>query len=86
MVEQLMNHYPGASYPARAIAIAAKYHIPSIDMTAVFEKTFNGFGSLFIEWDGHPNAKAYNLTARALAGFMQVNPFMTGYFTTAAAR
>jgi len=73
MAEQLMNRYPNASYPAKVKAIAKENHIPFIDMTPVFEKNFSGFGSLFIEWDGHPNGKAYNLTAGELARFMQVN-------------
>ena len=71
MAEQLMNRYPNASYPAKLKAIADKYRVPFIDMAPVFEKHFNGFGSLFIEWDGHPNTKAYNLTARELARFVR---------------
>jgi len=73
MAEQLMNRYPKSSYPAQVKRIAEKYRTPFIDMDPVFERNFRGFGSLFIEWDGHPNAKAYNLTARELARFIQAH-------------
>jgi hypothetical protein len=73
MAEQLMNRYPNASYPAKVKAIAEKNHLSFIDMTPVFEKNFSGFGSLFIEWDGHPNAKAYHLTAKEIARFLQAH-------------
>jgi len=73
MAEQLINRYPKSSYPAEVKTVAAKYHIPFIDMAPVFEKNFNGFGSLFIEWDGHPNARAYSLTARELSRFVRDN-------------
>ena len=73
MAEQLMNSYPNASYPANVKAIAEKYRIRFIDMAPVFEKTFKGFGSFFIEWDGHPNAKAYNLTAGEIARLIKIN-------------
>lgn len=71
MVEQLMNSYPNASYPSQVKDIADKHHLRALDMTPVFAKNFRGFASLFIEWDGHPNANAYRLTAAEIARYMQ---------------
>jgi lysophospholipase L1-like esterase len=73
MADQVMKNYPNASYPSKVKVIADRYHIRYVDMTQEFTKNFSGFGSLFIEWDGHPNAKAYNLTANEIARFMQIN-------------
>jgi hypothetical protein len=74
MVEQLVHRYPHSSYPAKVKSFADQYRIPYLDMTPVFEKNFKGFSSLFIEWDGHPNARAYNLTAMELSRFVRGIP------------
>lgn len=73
MADQLMKNYPNASYPSKAKDIAGRYGIRFIDLTSAFAKNFSDFGSLFIPWDGHPNAKAYNITAREIAQYMLVN-------------
>lgn len=70
MAEQLMNNYPNASYPSKVKDIADKHNLRAIDMTPVFAKNFRGFASLFIEWDGHPNANAYGFTAAEIARHM----------------
>jgi len=73
MADQIVSKYPNAVYPAKVKEIAHKHNIRFIDMAPVFAENFSGFGSLFIEWDGHPNAKAYSLTAMEIARFLQVN-------------
>lgn len=67
MAEQLMRKYPHAQYPARLKQIAEKFDIPLIDLQPVLEREFEGFGSLFIEWDGHPNPRAYRIAADELS-------------------
>jgi len=66
MPEQVIRMYPNARYPAKLKEIAESNHIPYIDLMPLFLERFNGFGSLFIEWDGHPNAQAYKIAAEAI--------------------
>ena len=66
IAEQLLHEYPNAQYPARLKAIADKLQIPYIDLTPKFKQEFKGFGSLFIEWDGHPNARAHAIAAHEI--------------------
>ena len=61
--DQLLRKYPHATYPSRFREIASRYHIHTIDLTPVFARHFDGFSSLFIEWDGHPNARTYRIAA-----------------------
>ena len=70
MAEQVVHHYPKAGYPSKVIEIADKHRLRAIDLSPVFAKNFRGFGSLFIEWDGHPNANAFRITAREIARHM----------------
>jgi lysophospholipase L1-like esterase len=70
MAEQLMREYPNAQYQTRLKAIADKHHVPYIDLKPRFEQEFTGFGSLFIEWDGHPNPQAYRITAEEISRAM----------------
>jgi len=67
MPEQMLRSYPDAQYPRVLKEILAKYQIESIDLYSVFAKEFRGFGSLFIEWDGHPNPHAYRIAAEEIA-------------------
>ena len=71
MADQLLNDYPNASYPSRVKKIARRYHIPFVDLALPYRKYLNGVGSLFIEWDGHPNARAYNIAAREIKQYLQ---------------
>ena len=66
MEDQVLAQYPHASYPARAKEIAARYGIPTVDLLPAFARESSGFNSLFIEWDGHPNARAYAIAAREI--------------------
>jgi lysophospholipase L1-like esterase len=66
MADQLLADYPNASYPARAQAIAARHGLPAIDLRPAFAREFSGFGSLFIQWDGHPNPRAFAIAAREI--------------------
>lgn len=70
MPDQLITDYPHATYPTRLKAIAHKYKIHFVDLMQVFKENFNGFGSLFIEGDGHPNAKAYTIAAREITKYL----------------
>lgn len=65
MSDQLLRDYPSASYPAKVKELARKHGIQFIDLMPAFSEKFRGFGSLFIEWDGHPNAHAYRIAAKA---------------------
>lgn len=69
--EQVMRDYPSSIYPGKVKYITQKYHIPFIDLMPTFQKHFDGFGSLFIEWDGHPNAAAYNIAARTIWEYLR---------------
>jgi len=66
MPEQVIRIYPHAHYPAKLKEIAESNRIPYIDLMPLFLERFNGFGSLFIDWDGHPNAQAYKIAAEAI--------------------
>jgi lysophospholipase L1-like esterase len=77
MADQIVSKYPNAVYPAKVKEIAHEHNIRFIDMAPVFAENFSGFGSLFIEWDGHPNAKAYNLAAREIARYISLNHIRT---------
>jgi hypothetical protein len=74
MPEQLLQDYPRTHYQSRVQAIADKHGIPSIDLLDSFKREFKGFGSLFIEWDGHPNPAAYRITTREIARFVRAIP------------
>lgn len=70
MAEQLMHDYPNADYPMRLKSIADKYQIAYIDLKPSFGRNFRGFGSLFIEWDGHPNVEAFNISATEIKNYV----------------
>ena len=76
MPEQLLHDYPRTHYQSRVQAIANRHGVPTIDLLDSFKREFNGFGSLFIEWDGHPNPTAYRIAtkeiARSIRGIPQV--------------
>jgi len=74
MAEQLLHDYPRARYQARVQAIADKHGIPSIDLLDSFKREFKGFGSLFIEWDGHPGPNAHRIAAEQIARFIRAMP------------
>ena len=74
MAEQLLRDYPHAQYQTRVRAIADRHGIPSIDLLDSFKREFTGFGSLFIEWDGHPNPNAHRIAAEQIARFIMAMP------------
>lgn len=74
MAEQLLREYPLAQYQTRVQAIADKHGIPSIDLLDSFKREFKGFGSLFIEWDGHPGPNAHRIAAEEIARFIRGKP------------
>ncbi|THJ19434.1 MAG: hypothetical protein CAF45_016225 [Nitrospira sp. CG24E] len=67
MAEQLLHEHPQAQYPARLKHIAEKLGIGFVDLQPALKREFEGFGSLFIEWDGHPNPGAYRIAAEELS-------------------
>lgn len=67
MPDQMLDSYPNAQYPRVLKEILAKHQIESIDLQPRFTEQFRDFGSLFIEWDGHPNPKAYRIAAEEIA-------------------
>lgn len=71
MAEQLLRDSSRAHYQSRLRAITEKYSIASIDLLDSFKREFSGFGSLFIEWDGHPNPKAHRIAAGEIAQFIE---------------
>ena len=71
MAEQLIRDYPRAQYQSRLRTIADKYHIAQIDLMESFKREFTDYGSLFIEWDGHPNARAHGIAAREIARYLE---------------
>jgi len=70
MAEQLLRDYPRADYQSRLKLLADRHHIPLLDLKPAFEKNFSGFGSLFIEWDGHPNGKAFSIAAEEIEHYI----------------
>lgn len=74
MAEQLLRDSSRAHYQSRVRAIADKYSIPSIDLLDSFKREFTEFGSLFIEWDGHPGSKAHRIAAGEIAQFLEAIP------------
>jgi hypothetical protein len=48
--------------------------MPVIDLLPSFQNKFKGFGSLFIEWDGHPNPAAYAIAATEVQQYMMQMP------------
>jgi hypothetical protein len=63
MPDQIIRLYPNSHYPDRLKRIARKYTINLLDLTDAFKTESDGVSSLFIDWDNHPNPKAYRLTA-----------------------
>jgi lysophospholipase L1-like esterase len=74
IAEQLLRDYPRAQYQTRLRVIAEENGIPTIDLLDAFRREFTGFGSLFIEWDGHPNPDAYRIAADQIAKFIRAMP------------
>jgi lysophospholipase L1-like esterase len=73
LADQVSAPYPNASYPSRARALAARHGIPTIDLLPAFRRAFSGLGSLFLEWDGHPNARAYAIAAREIGDHVRAH-------------
>jgi lysophospholipase L1-like esterase len=70
MSDQIINSYPHSSYPSRVKEIAQTHGILFIDLMPAFLKNYNNFRSLFIEWDGHPNALAYSIAAEEIREYL----------------
>lgn len=73
MAEQIVGRYPDAVYPARVEALARRHGLPTLDLTPAFAEHYTGFSSLFIDWDGHPNARAHALAAQKIAEYLTVH-------------
>jgi lysophospholipase L1-like esterase len=86
MAEQIVAKYPNAIYPDRVKEIAGRHGIPVIDLMPAFEREFSGFGSLFIEWDGHPNARAYAIAAKKINEYLAATGLVGGAGAEVAAR
>jgi len=70
MADQIVAQHPNAVYPARIAALARRHGLSILDLTPAFAEDFSGFGSLFIEWDGHPNARAHAIAAQKLKEYL----------------
>jgi hypothetical protein len=68
--DQVFARYPQASYPGRVKEIAARHGLPTVDLLPAFARESSGFSSLFIEWDGHPNGRAYGIAAREIQHYL----------------
>jgi len=75
MEDQIVGQYGSDGYQVRLRRIVENIGIPVVDLMPAFRSAVDGFGSLFIEWDGHPNARAYGIAAeevrRALIALLQ---------------
>jgi lysophospholipase L1-like esterase len=68
---QLIQRFPDSFYPRRVAEIASRHGIPTLDLMPAFEREFRGLGSLFIEWDGHPNPRGYAIAAREIGDYVR---------------
>ena len=67
----LERSFPHSSYPDKALSIAEKAGIPSIDLEPLFRSRYRGHDSLFIPYDGdHPNASGHDIAARAIVAYL----------------
>jgi lysophospholipase L1-like esterase len=82
MPDQLLGEYPNATYQSKVKEIARRYGIPYIDLKEAFHLSFHGFGSLFTEWDGHPNARAYKITASQIKEYLLGNGIILNHKDT----
>jgi len=73
MEDQIAGTYGTQGYQDRLKNLAQRAGIPVIDLTASFHAAFTGFDSLFIPWDGHPNARAYGIAAREIQQALEQN-------------
>lgn len=73
MEDQIAGTYGTQGYQDRLKNLAEKVGIPVVDLTASFHAAFKGFDSLFIPWDGHPNARAYGIAAREIQQAIEQN-------------
>lgn len=64
--DQILGQYGNGGYQARLKTIADRIGLPMLDLMPAFRVAADGFGSLFIEWDGHPNARAYRIAAEEI--------------------
>jgi len=67
----LERPFPRSSYPARALQLAEREGIPSVDLDPPFRSFYHGHDSLFIPYDGdHPNGKGHDLAARVIVEYL----------------
>ncbi len=64
--DQLIRSYPNASYQSRILELSRKLQFEAIDLLPRFQESYQGFSSLFIEWDGHPNENGHLIAANEL--------------------
>lgn len=63
--------FPRSSYPAKALQLAEREGIPSINLEPTFRSAYHGHDSLFIPYDGdHPNGRGHDLAARMIADYL----------------
>jgi len=73
MADEVIGGYPNATYRARLREMAERYEIHFVDLLGPFKTSSDDFGPLFIEWDGHPNARGYEIAAREIGKFLLSN-------------
>ena len=66
-VNQVVYDFPDATYPGRLEAVAREMDLCYIDILPIFQKHYTGdIRSLYFRYDGHPNAYAHGLAAKAI--------------------
>lgn len=57
--------------PLRHSAIAEQHGIPYADLMGSFRREIKGFGSPFIDWNGHSGPKAHRIVAEQIIPFIR---------------
>jgi hypothetical protein len=75
---QLIFDYGFEEYQRPLLEFADKRRIPTIDLVQAYRPVYaqEGFGSLFIYNDGHPNENGYKVIAEYIANFIIENGFI----------
>lgn len=68
---QMAQEFPHERYQSIIKSLADKYAIPTLDVRKKFREAYTTFESLFIPYDGHPNERAYQITAQQLSLFLK---------------
>jgi hypothetical protein len=74
VAEQIGHGYPHARYQSILEQYAARDHIPYLDLLPVFDRDYRRTGSRHqIPFDGHYDARANQLMAESVAGYLEEN-------------